>query len=286
MRGMRKARRERSVFMLVVCAVLWPFFFTNAGAADGEKSAYDEYTAVLSRFVDDNGLVDYAGLRKERAPLDVFVDRLAREDRSVYDGWPAAEKIAWWINAYNGLTLRAVIDHYPIKGGVAPGADYPQNSIRRIPGVWDKLEFDVMGTKMTLDHIEHKILRAEFEEPRVHAALVCAAVSCPPLRREPFTGAGLDDQLEDQVRRFLARGGSFRIDREKNAVHLSSIFDWFGVDFAGFAGAVPVAGGLGAKEKAVLGFVASYLEGADRDYIASGEYTVAYTPYDWTLNER
>jgi hypothetical protein len=277
--------------VFAVFAGLWSFAYAGAGDPTGNgKLAYDDYAAVLTRHVDDNGLVDYAGLKKARAPLDGFVEGLARADRAAYDSWPAAEKIAWWINAYNALTLRAVIDHYPIKGtgagGTDAGADYPQNSIRRIPGVWDKLEFEVMATRMTLDHIEHQMLRGLFKEPRIHAALVCAAISCPPLRREPFAGARLDEQLDDQVRRFLSRRDSFRIDREKGAVHLSSIFDWFGEDFAGFAGAVPVAGGLGAKEKAVLGFAARYLDGADRDYIAAGKYTVTYTPYDWTLNER
>jgi hypothetical protein len=277
--------------VIAMCAVMCPLVSANASDPAGNaKPAYDDYAVVLARHVDDNGLVDYAGLKKARAPLDGFVKGLARADRAAYDSWPAAERIAWWINAYNALTLRAVIDHYPIEGavtgGTGAGSDYPQNSIRRIPGVWDKLEFEVMATRMTLDHIEHKILRAGFKEPRIHAALVCAAISCPPLRREPFTGARLDNQLDDQVRRFLSRRGSFQIDREKGAVHLSSIFDWFGEDFAGFAGAVSVAGGLGAKEKAVLGFAAKYLDGGDRDYIAAGKYTVTYTPYDWTLNER
>jgi len=109
---------------------------------------------------------------------------------------------------------------------------YPSNSIQQISGAWDRPRFVVMGEKRSLDEIEHKIIRAEFEEPRIHMALVCAAVSCPPLRREPYRGAGLDAQLDDQARRFFADLRNLLIDRERGEVWASRIIGWFADDFA------------------------------------------------------
>lgn len=244
------------------------------------------YADVLSTYVNDEGMVDYRGLQSNRATLDRFVASMARLDPKVYEAWNEKKKIAFWINAYNSLTLRVIIDHYPIKkGGFLSGIRFPKNSIRQIPGVWDKIEHTVMGRQMTLDVIEHETLRKQFNEPRIHMALVCAAMGCPSLRNEPYTGERLDAQLEDQSRRFLRNPAKFRIDRGSNAVRLSSIFKWFGGDF-GKKYQTKEFQQANASVRPVLEFVSRHASDQDAQYLKKQQYRIEYLNYDWTLNEQ
>lgn len=259
-------------------------------AASGESDTQPvfstaDYADVLDRYVDDRGLVDYAGLKAHPERLEAFVDELGSITRATYDRWSDDAKIAFWLNAYNALTLELIVHHYPIKPLEREDPEYPPNSIRHIPGAWTEVTFPVMGEPMTLDHIEHGILREKFEEPRIHMALVCAAVSCPPLRRSPYRADSLSDQLDDQARRFLARPGNFRIDRDRDVVWLSSIFDWFAADFVGKYGESEV-GRLDEARDTAVDFISRYVGPADRAYLETGDYEVEYTEYDWTLNER
>lgn len=261
--------------------------FYAAGGDRGSKFSYDSYATVLHTHVDDKGMVSYSALGKSPAELNRFVRALAAVDPKTYDSWDEQAQVAFWINAYNALTLRAIIDHYPIKAGLISGLAYPKNSIRQIAGVWDKVQFLVMDKRMTLNQIEHEILRAKFYEPRIHVALVCAAMGCPPLRNEPFLGDKLDEQLNDQAKRFLADPAKFRIDRGSGKVHLSSIFKWFGEDFVkGHKPDGDFASGGSDSEKAVLHFISGYLPAQDAEYLKTGKYEVAYLDYDWSLNER
>jgi len=261
-------------------------FVAAPGATASERAFfYKDYGDILRAYVDGRGMVDYTALKQNRGPLDAFVNKMASLDRSVYDKWTDKEKVAFWINAYNSLTLRAIIDHYPIKPSFLPSFRFPKNSIRQIPRVWDKLQFKVMGREMTLDAIEHDTLRANFTEPRIHMALVCAAMGCPPLRNEPYTGERLDSQFDNQTARFLKDPDKFRIDRTGGYVYLSSIFKWFGEDFIKTYRTDKFAD-RGATEKSVLNFVTGYLKGRDKDFLESGNYQIVYLAYDWTLNDR
>ncbi len=234
-------------------------------AAPGTPPQYDDYRTALMAFVDAHGMVDYAGLKDQRGYLDDFVIWLEQLDPKMYEAWTPRDKFALWINAYNALTLRAVIDHYPIDPPV-PNGSYPNNSIRQIQGVWDFNKVNVMGQAMTLGYIETKILRRDFHDPRVHMALVPAAVAGPALRNEPYEGAKLDAQLDDQVRTFLADPRHFRIDRTRKEVRVSEIFRWYADDFA------------------VQKFAGPYVSDADRAFLR--DVRVTYLPYDWTLNEQ
>ena len=261
--------------------------FYAAGAIHNSEFSYDSYAAALRKHVDDKGMVSYAALKETTAELHRFVRALAAVDTEMYEAWDEQAKIAFWINAYNALTLKVIIDHYPIKAGLISGLAYPTSSIRQIPGVWDKSLFLVMGQRMTLDQIEHETLRARFNEPRIHVALVCAAMGCPPLRNEPFIGEKLDDQLDDQVKRFLTDPAKFRIDRDAGKVHLSSIFTWFGGDFVKtYKPAEGFASGGSDAEKAVLHFISNDLPAAEAEYLKTGNYKVEYLDYDWSLNEQ
>jgi len=259
----------------------------TAGVPGAKVPSYDDYVVVLG-YVDSEGRVDYAGLKDERASLDAFVASLDALAPATYASWSDPDKIAFWINAYNALTLRLVVDHYPIapaqpKAGF-PKAGFPKNSIGQIPGVWDQKRFGVMGQALTLDEIEHQRLRAAFKEPRIHMALVCAAVSCPKLRNEPYRGATLDDQLDAQARVFLSDLRKFHIDRESGEVWTSRIFEWFADDFLPQASATDEP--FVAQRKAITAFASKYVSAADRRYLETADFKVAFFEYDWTLNEQ
>jgi hypothetical protein len=245
-----------------------------------------DYAAVLAAHVNERGLVDYRALNAARAPLDRYVLSLSALDPNADAAWGDEQKIAFWINAYNALTLETIVDHYPIeKGGLVSGLRFPKNSIRQIPGVWDKLTHTVMGRTLTLDRIEHEILRKQFKEPRIHMALVCAAMGCPPLRNEPYAADRLNEQLEDRSRRFLASPERFRIDRDARALYLSSIFEWFGEDFGVVYKTADFAHQAGPV-RPVLAFVAMHLDPADAGDLNQTEWTIRYLDYDWTLNDQ
>jgi len=280
---------------VVVVAGAAYYFFSGPGprllrfqAAEGAGRgfSYDAYAAALKAYVDDQGMVNYRELKANSGQLDAFAAAVGNVDPKVYQGWGEAEKIAFWINAYNALTLEAIIRHYPIRSSFGRSLIYPRNSIRQIPGVWTKLRFMVRGRQMTLDEIEHQVLRKEFAEPRIHTALVCAAMSCPPLRNEPYVGAGLAEQLDDQTRRFLRHPQKFRLDRENRRVYLSSIFKWFGEDFVRSYGTEAKFAGYGETQRALLNFISNYLDEADRKYLAGEKPRVRYLSYDWSLNEQ
>jgi hypothetical protein len=232
------------------------------------------YNVVLRSVVDGQGLVDYAALQRDPAQLDRYIKALGALAPERFASWPEAEQIALLINAYNAFTLRAIIDNDPIRP-----------SIRDIPGVWKFRRHQLMGRGLTLDAIEHEILRREYNEPRIHAALVCAAISCPPLRQEAFTGAALERQLEDQTTRWLASPVGLAIDRAAGTVRISQIFQWFAEDWPrADPQAEPVPGH--AKQSAVLRFIARYRPAAERDLILGGDYRFAYLPYNWDLNRQ
>ncbi|MEB3341419.1 DUF547 domain-containing protein [Okeania sp.] len=245
---------------------------TQTSTTPAKPLDYQNYTSILKEYVNDQGLVDYEKLKENRQPLDEFNAAIGAVTPSTYNSWNDSEKIAFLINSYNSLTLESIIDNYPTK------------SIRRIPGVWKIRKFDVAGEKMTLDHIEHQVLRKEFNEPGIHVALVCAAISCPPLRREAYTGELLEKQLEDQARQFLGGSQGFRIDSENNTVYLSSIFKWFGEDYEKTYGQGENIEGLNKTESSIINYARQYVSSDAQNFLAKAGYKVKYSNYDWSLN--
>ena len=256
------------------------------GETAGSGFTYEDYAAALKSYANEQGMINYIGLKADRQRLDAFNEALRKVSLTEYERWAEQEKIAFWINAYNSLTLKAIIDHYPIKSCFVGAIRFPKNSIRQIPGVWDKLQFRVMGRNMTLDEIEHNTLRVYFNEPRIHLALVCASRSCAVLRNEPYTGDRLSSQLDEQTRRYLQRPKNFRIDREKKRVYLSSLFKWYGKDFIKTYGTSVGFAGHNDAERAVLNFISNYLAESERRYLRNERYGLKYLDYDWALNEQ
>ena len=279
-----------AVWKFVVAPTPPPLRFETAtnGAAPSLAPALAGYGATLKSHVNDQGFVNYQVLQANRAQLDAFAASVGTLDAGVYESWPEAEKIAFLINAYNALTLEAILANYPIKPTLA-GTLAPKNSIRQIPGVWDKLEFQLLGKPATLDVIEHQMLRKQFNEPRIHLALVCASIGCPTLRNEAYEAARLNEQLDDQTRKLLADASKFKLDRQARVVHLSSLFKWYGGDFVKRYAAQQPAGhptGQSDAERAVLNYFGSLLESADREWLSKEQYEIKYLDYDWSLNEQ
>ncbi len=273
------------ITVLVGCSAnlpsLLPASQPQSAPANGQTSRavtavplnYDAYDAILHRYVNEQGFVNYRGLQVNPEPLKAFNRSLGEVDPDTFAAWGEADQIAFLINAYNAFTLESIIDQRPLKA-----------SIRDIPGVWRIRKFQVAGQSKTLDAIEHQTLRKNYQEPRIHAALNCTAISCPPLRTEPYRGETLDAQLEDQVRRWLNSPEGLQINREANQVSISAIFDWFGEDWIaeyatdGFSG--------NEKQRAALNFISSYISPADRHYLQQGNYRVSYLDYNWELNSQ
>ena len=228
------------------------------------------YASVLKKHVNSQGQVNYTVLKNRNGDLVRYLQILARLPRSTYESWSNSKKIAFWINAYNALTLDAIIKAYPVK------------SIKDISGVWNWKKHQVMGKSMTLDDIEHQVLRKQFSEPRIHMALVCASKGCPPLLNTPFTGARLNAQLKNRTAAFARDRSKFRVDKANKTVYLSSIFKWYGQDFIKQFGTRQFQGS--AKERASLNYLSSF--SSDKGFLQSGKYQVRYLPYDWSLNKQ
>ena len=231
-----------------------------AAAFDPEHRALGD---VLGGFL-DGGLVDYAGLRVEREGLDGYLASLSVVSKTEIEGWPEAEQIAFFVNAYNAWTLRLIVDHYPV-GSIKDIGGF-------FSGPWKEEIVRLFGKTLTLDHIEHEILRKAYAEPRIHFALVCAAVGCPPLRGEPYIGARLDEQLDDQGRVFLSNRQKNRLDTENRTLYLSPIFKWFREDFTKPVGSL-------------VAFVRPFLPRKDQAALEDS-FRIRFTDYDWSLNEQ
>jgi hypothetical protein len=264
----------------IVCA--------DVSAADANDMVFDynDYAIALKSYVDDTGMVNYKKLKANPQKLEAFLTSLNKLDPNTYDKWPDKDKIAFWLNAYNALTLKVIIDNYPIKSSFFRSRVYPKNSIRQIKGVWNKKTFAVMGRKLTLGHIEHKILRKRFDEPRIHMAMVCAAMGCPPLLNKPYMGNKLDRQLDERTRSFLGNAAKFKMDRKKKRIYLSPIFGWFGRDFVAKYKPEKKLGKHKKKASAILNYIASYLEDDEKEYVLKGNFKIKYLKYDWSLNEQ
>lgn len=242
--------------------------------AANESFSYQDYDSVLKTYVSDRALVDYSGLQANREQLDRFNQSIGAVSPERYSSWSESEKIAFLTNAYNAFTLQSIIDQDPL-----------EDSIRDISGVWNRRKFTLAGSEKTLDNIEHDILRKDFNEPRIHVALVCAAMSCPPLRNEPYTSEKLDAQLKDQTAKFASSPNGFKLDKQDNKVYLSSIFKWYGKDFIKIYGIENKFSG-NDQQRAVLNYFSSELNPEERKFIEENEYKVKYLDYDWSLNKQ
>lgn len=202
---------------------------TAAGAA--EPFSHADWGRVLERFVDDRGFVDYRGLAEDRGAFDRYLARLrTASPESDPRMFPTADhELAYWINAYNAWVFWGVLDRGPdldsVWGFLGTGISF-----------FSGMDIELGGRETDLKALEDEVIRARYRDARIHAALNCASVSCPRLPRHPFTGEGLDAQLDAAMREFVTDPKHLRVDRSAKTVTLSKIFDWYADDFLAAAG--------------------------------------------------
>lgn len=216
-------------------------------------------------------VVDYDGMQGDRKTLQAYLAALSQVTQQDYDGWTRAQRLAFLINAYNAFTVELILTRYPDLESIKDLGSLIQSP-------WKKRFFQLLGKPRTLDELEHGMIRAPgvFDDPRIHFAVNCASVGCPALRPEAFVPEKIDQQLEDGVQRFLSDRGRNRADSE--ALYVSKIFDWYGVDFA-------------AKAGSVANWLARYADQLTADpalqrRIREAKLPVRFLDYDWRLNAR
>jgi hypothetical protein len=244
---------------------LWAFWFAQ-DAASTETVSHDDWATLLSRYVSTlpggRTVVDYQALSANDAPLlDRYISGLtARDPRALNRD----EQMAYWINLYNALTLKVVLDHPKKKSILRMGGGWLPT------GPWDDEVARIASQDITLNDIEHRILRPIWQDHRIHFAVNCASVGCPNLATEPFLAGTLNQQLDAAEVAFLThpRGLTFRGDK----LRLSSIFDWYMEDFA-------------KDRDGLLSYLAGVGGVADPERVRSYSGSVKYR-YDWDLNAK
>lgn len=195
--------------------------------------------------------------------------------------------MAFWINAYNAITIEGIIRHYPIDyGNLVSRVRFPKNSIRQIGGFWDHVFIKVMGRDITLNQIEHEILREKFKEPRIHAVLVCAAIGCPLLENRAFFPEKLESRLDQANKNYINNPDKIRLDRDKNILYLSSIFDWYQDDYPVSPDGEKKLVNYSPTSRGVVEFILKYINQDQQNYILENSPQIKYLHYDWTLNEQ
>ena len=258
-------------------ALLALAFALPAAAFDHGYAAWGALLEAHVRYIEDGhaSRVDYAGMQRDRARLKAVLRDFEQVPRAEFERWTKPQQEAFLINAYNAFTVEKILTRYPDIRSIRDFGTIFGNP-------WKDDFFTLFGAPMTLDGIEHGMLRKEgaYDEPRVHFAVVCASVGCPMLRREPFVAGRLDAQLEDAMRRFLGDRRRNRYDPAARKLEVSKIFDWYGQDFThGWHGYASV--------KATLARYADLLadSAGDREAIRNQAVDVGFLDYDWSLND-
>lgn len=247
----------------------------SAADAGGRKT----FDHILDLYVRD-GYVYYRALQIERAKFDGYIALLANAQ---VERLSRAERLAFWLNAYNAFVLETVIDHYPIEGR---SSAYPPHSIRQIPGAFERLTHRVGGRMLTLDQIEQTVL-PEFRDPRVYFALGRGSVGGGRLRSEAFAAATIEAQLAAVDEECMSRPQCVQVDRTADKLVASPIFSWREEDFVGsYAERAPaVFANRSPIERAVIAFVEPGLLAMERQALAQNTFQMVYQPFDWSLND-
>jgi Protein of unknown function, DUF547 len=237
-------------------------------AAAAPPPDYKPWQDLLSKHYDPARGMNYKALKADKASLDRLRRHMAQVDAN---GLAPKDRLAYWINLYNISVVGIVVDHYPVDSI----RDISTDPIIRL-NVFKKDSVATKAGKISLDTIENEKIRQAFKDPRIHFAINCAAKSCPPIRPEPFVGARIDQQLDDQVRKFLSNTHNIRFEKNERGVlvHVTKIMDWFKDDFENWGGGR-------------IAFLHKYL-GPERQKIidpAKGNVTLEFNDYSWDLND-
>ena len=250
----------RSAGVLLAAVLAGANVSSPAAPAGFDHSPWD---AVLKRYVNAIGEVDYAALKASRAPLAAYVASLAAASPdSRKELFPdRSAELAYWLNAYNALTILGVVDAYPTKSVRDLGALY---------GFFRRKDYVLGGRKLSLQDLENEIIRKRYHDARIHFAIVCASVSCPRLDREALAADRLEEQLDRVTRRSMAEERNVAIDAGMKTVTLTILFKWYAEDFGGPA----------------LDFVRRYSSPARVALLdqAGKQAKIRFFDYDWSIN--
>ncbi len=253
----------RSFILFTAIAVFFSSCLPIKFGGKGKPVTNEAWTKLVKKHVNEEGLVDYKGFIKDKSQLQSYLDLLSANPPG--DGWSREDKIAYWLNAYNAFTIKLIIDHYPLESIKDIG---PKHQIIFINTPWDKKFFKIGSKTMTLNRIEHRILRKIYKEPRIHFALNCASMSCPKLRREAYEGSKLNEQLTDQAKQFMRDPKRNQPDPSKPK--LSAIFSFYGKDMRTWSGG-----------KTLIEYINQYSAVKIKE-----DAEIEYLDYDWDLNEQ
>ncbi len=216
-----------------------------------EMSMHNIWSFLLGQHVNEAGLVDYVGMEGDRDQLESYLELL--DEMPPQLSWTEEEVMAYWVNAYNAFTVKLILDNYPVA------------SIMDLDNPFTEDFITINGVSYSLNQIEQNILLDVFGEERLHFAINCASMSCPPLRNEAYSGDNLYNQLEDQANIFI--NNSFYNDLSGDTLQLSAIFDWYNIDFTDGTTLV------------------EYLNQYSDSLLEEGQ-AINFKEYDWALNEQ
>ncbi len=229
---------------------------------------HQAWGGLLKRYVDANGRVDYTEWKPSESETQILSDYLASLSAAnpTVQASPAA-RLAFWINAYNALTVYGILREYPTTS--------IRNHTAKLFGynIWNDLLLNVGGRTYSLNQIEHEVLR-KLGEPRIHFAIVCASIGCPNLLDEAYTAERLELQLTTNSQAFFAKPTNFQYNPGQRTFQLSSLLEWYGSDF-------------GSDQAAQFRKLAPYFPSREaHDAAMSGNVKVSYLEYDWRLNDQ
>jgi hypothetical protein len=246
---------------------------------DPIHKTFDE---ILDIYVRD-GLVYYNALKIERAKFDRYVAAVSAVPAGEVGGWSRERQLAYWINAYNAFVLRTVIDHYPIRGRAA---DYPANSIRQVPGAFERQAFRAGGRSLTLDSLERDVIGG-FGDARALLALSRGALGGPRLKSEAFTSDRLNTQLATMAGELVDRRELVRVDPANNVLSVSPMFSWREDLFVKSAAdkAPGVYASRSPLERAVLALIDPLVVPTEAAFLKVNTFRMAFHDFDWRLND-
>jgi hypothetical protein len=270
-------------FLFALCATA---SLAIAAPQDAPPRVVDELTRPLDRVLDRyvrDGYVYYAALKQERSSLDGYVRAVADVSPAELNAWPKGRQLAFWINAYNAFVLATVIDHYPIRGGLPA---YPPDSIRQVPGAFERRTFQAGGHSLTLDAIELDVI-AQFRDARALLALGRGSVGSGRLKSEAYVAERLEEQLADMEAEIVTRREMVQIDLMNSEVSVSPLFSWrereFAASYLGRADARYRE--RSSVERAVLGLLAPIVLPLESDFLMKNQFRVVFHDYNWKLND-
>lgn len=267
----------------IIIAIILLGIQTESYANSVDHTVFDQ---ILQTFV-KNGLVNYKALKSNRSQLENYLKQIEQVNPSDFENWTKDVKMAFWVNAYNAITIEGILRNYPIQwGGFLAKRRFPKSSIRQIKKFWDTVFIKTMGKNLTLNQIEHDILRKKFDDPRIHFVIVCASIGCPVLENRAFFAENVNDRLDQASADFVTNPEKVRLDKEKNILYLSSIFDWYKKDFKISENSGIILKKYKKKERGIIEFVLKYIGETEKNYIIQNKLRIRYLDYDWSLNEQ